>query len=216
MNKALQTFESIFARADDMLFGSQVILELFRKQKGNNPDLDHTVLNPSGDMVRAAIVLAVAAMDDYFTRKYAEVFVRSIKRRGITTALCGILANSGLDTKASLELLTMPRPYGRIKALATKQFSTYSAQNTKQIDYLFSTLGLMDLSKHAERMAHRRSLLTSVTSLVKRRHVIAHCGDLNRRGKTLPINYKGTVRHFKDLAVFVKNCDTIISNHIKG
>jgi hypothetical protein len=196
-----------------MLAGSIVVVNLFNDMK-NDKDFDNTYdsLNAASDMGRAAIVLAVAAMDDYFTRKYAEVLVPSIKKRGVTKEFCDILSKSGLDIKASLELMTMSKPYRRIRTMAEKYCSDYTTQREHKIDDLFATIGLNKLSVHAQKKSKRKGLLKSISILVDRRNSIVHAGDMSRRGKLQKIEPESVAKRLKDLEIFINNCNEIIDN----
>jgi RiboL-PSP-HEPN len=217
MSSALGVFKSIFSRADDMLAGSKVVVNLFNDIK-NPEDSANTYesLHAASDMGRAAIVLAVASMDDYFTRKYADVLVTSIKKRGVTKAFCEILSKNGLDLKSSLELLTMKKPYRRIRTMAERYCSDYTTQRDHKIDDLFETIGLNSLSKNAQKRSGRKNLLKSISILVDRRNDIVHAGDLSRRGKLQTIDPESTKKRFRDLEIFITNCDEIVNNFAFG
>src|SRR5687768_1296095 len=69
------------------------------------------------DLGRSGIVTAVAALDRYFTTKFAECVVPVLKHEGPSDGLLKILASSGLDLKGALGLLHMERPHRRINTL---------------------------------------------------------------------------------------------------
>jgi len=138
--------------------------------------------------------------------------VPTIKRRGVTQRLCALLSASGLDTKASLELLTMDKPYRRVRTIAEKFCSNYTTQRDHKIDELFLTIGLNSLSINAEKKSGRKNLRKSISALVDRRNAIVHAGDISKRGKLEKLNPDIISRRLKDLELFVKNCELIINN----
>jgi hypothetical protein len=213
MSKAFTSFESIFKRANDILDGSQSLVDIYNKLVTKSDEsISYDSWHSASDMGRAAVVLAVAAMDDYFTRKYAEVLVPTIKKRGVTKEFCEILSQSGLDIKASLELMTMSKPYRRIRTMAEKYWSDYTTQRSNKIDHLFATIGLNRLSINAQRKSKRKGLLKSISILVDRRNQIVHAGDMSKRGKLEKLNPAIISKRLKDIELFVKNCEIIINN----
>ena len=216
MASAIEHFEGTFTRARSQLNASVHILRAFnvaRKEAGE-PEYTYQTLTEASDMGRFCIVLAVASMDDYFTRKYAEVMVNIIKRKGVNAKFCTMLEEAGLDLAGALELLTMERPYRRIRSLAQNYYRNYTTQSTHKIDKLFATLGINGLSEHAQRRAKRKTLISSVTLLVKRRHGIVHSGDLNMNGKLQPIQ-TDTLKRIEHVELFVEKADEHIDKFLK-
>jgi hypothetical protein len=217
-NSAIETFKTTFGRAHSQINGATSLLELLneieddraernnetKKQKQQELNDDHAV----SDMARFGIVLAVAAMDDYFTRKYAEVFVPTLKRHGTNKHCVDMLGKAGLDLKSAIELLTMERPFSRIRKLAQEYYKNYSTQNTNRIDELFKTIGISGLSVHAQnRSTKKKTLITSIDKIVSRRHTIVHAGDISRSGKLNPMKIEETKRRLNDVAMFVQCSD---------
>ena len=95
-------FEGVIKRSLNLLSLQPAVDKLLA---GGNPAPDLS------DMARAAVVLAVAAMDAYFTGVFAERLVPYLKRKRTTPpALAAVLQKAGLDTSLALELLVMERP----------------------------------------------------------------------------------------------------------
>ena len=69
------------------------------------------------DIVRGAVVLAVAALDTYVTDVFSEKLVPYLKAYNPDPELIELLYDAGLDTKEALGLLSMERPYRRIRTL---------------------------------------------------------------------------------------------------
>jgi hypothetical protein len=68
-------------------------------------------------MGRASIVLAVSAMDQFFTRRYCELLVPFLKKHGPTDGLVDMLGSAGFDVREALIAIRMKRPYRRIRTL---------------------------------------------------------------------------------------------------
>lgn len=180
MADAYTHFLDTHARAHSQVQGSHTVLKLFNAAqiKAGKPKFTYNTLTAASDMGRFGIVLAVASMDDFFTRKYAEVMVKAIKRHGVNSKFTEMLEDAGLDLSGALELISMDRPYRRIRSIAQDYYRNYTTQSTHNIDKLYETLGVKNLSLHAQKRSKRKTLTSSVSELVRRRHKIVHAGDL--------------------------------------
>jgi len=164
------------------------------------------------DMGRAAVVLAVSAMDAFFTRRFSELLVPYLKSRGPTKGLTELLASAGLDTEEALVLIGMERPYRRVRSLASAHLARYTTQRFSAIDSLFSAYGLGQLCLNAMKRAKRKNLLRSVEYLVERRHNIVHAGDHNQQGRLVPFDFDEMKRRIAHMELFVDSADAIISS----
>ncbi len=215
MADAFHHFEETFARAQSQIKGSHAILNLFNDTLEERKDeYTYSSLHEASDMGRFGIVLAVASMDDFFTRKYAEVMVQAVKRHGVNPKFTAMLEEAGLDIAGALELIALSRPYRRIRAIAQKHYRNYTTQSTKKIDDLFATIGIKDLCTHAQKRADRKSLLTSVNAIVKRRHQIVHAGDLTQTGKLVDLN-QAMIKKVEHLRIFVEYSNEHIDAFMK-
>lgn len=167
------------------------------------------------DLLRSAIALSVAGMDAYFTDRFSESLVRFLKKHGATPDLVELLSEAGLDTKSSLEMLTMQRPYRRIRTLIEAYLSNYTTQKQTVIDELFLVYGIKGLCSHAERYAKKKKLLTSVKAVVLRRHSIVHAGDLNSHNKPRSIDAKLANRYVANVETFVTSAEAILVKALK-
>ncbi|MEW7986465.1 MAG: HEPN domain-containing protein [Candidatus Thiodiazotropha sp.] len=216
MAEAIKHFEETYIRARSQLEGSFHILEAFNEaqEEAGEPKYTYNTLTEASDMGRFGIVLAVASMDDYFTRKYAEIMVKAIKKKGVNSKFTEMLEEAGLDVAGALELLAMERPYSRIRSLAENYYSNYTTQSTDKIDKLYETIGIKNLSKHAQNRSKRKTLIASITKLVKRRHKIVHAGDLTRQGKLQKIDLP-TVKRIDHVKIFVESAEAHIEHYLK-
>jgi len=167
------------------------------------------------DMGRAGIVIAVSAMDDYFTRRFAECVVPLLKSRKFSKKLTNFLGDCGLDVSAALELLTMERPYRRIRKLVDDHLSRHTTQRFKAIDSLYEKTGLSGFSAGIEKRTKRRQLKVSVEKLVERRHDIVHKGDMNFNGRVSDLSYKQAIKRIEDAKLFVDTAEEIIAARMK-
>lgn len=108
--------------------------------------------NVLSEMGRAGIVIGVSAFDDYFTRRFTESVIPIIKEGNASKPLIEFLGNCGLDVREALELLTMKRPFRRIRKLVV------------------------------DNLENRTTLKSSCEEIIKRRHAIVHQGDVNKHG----------------------------------
>ena len=176
-------------------------------------EMGHIEFEPSQDLLRAAIVLAVAAFDAYATDCFAEKFVDYVKRFGINSEIETMLTKAGFDIKFSLGILNAKRPYRRIRTLIDHYYSTYVTEELEVIDKLYKMYSLTNITKNAANRSGKdqQRILRSVQKLVKRRHSIAHDSDYNEHGKLKCVNARETNR-INDLKILVDNMDAIIEN----
>lgn len=201
---AITTFNSTIGRARAFV---ALHASLSTAQKAAMPDPD--------DLLRSAVAFAVAGMDAYFTDRFSESLVRFLKKKKPTSGLVAFLSDAGLDTKAALEMLTMERPYRRVRTLVEEHLSNYTTQKQNVIDNLFLIYGVKDLSKNAEKMAKKKKLLTSVEAGVLRRHSIVHAGDLNAHDKRRSLTEDVTKRYISNIETYVQKCEAVLTKALK-
>ena len=89
-SKAFSRFEATHVRAELLVALYKRLLKVRFKKKPTR--FSHKDL---ADLLRSGLVLAVAAMDSYFTARFAELLVPFLKRHGPTDALVPKQANNG-------------------------------------------------------------------------------------------------------------------------
>ncbi|RRV26614.1 hypothetical protein EGJ86_04485 [Pseudomonas sp. o96-267] len=166
------------------------------------------------DIVRGAVVLAVAALDTYVTDAFSEKLVPYLQRYKPDDELIELLYKSGLDTKEALVLLGMERPYRRIRTLIENYYGSYTTQKFDVIDQIFRPYRLANVTENAARKSGKPSIKTSVGKLVERRHQIAHAGDYNRHGRIIDINEEQIAKRIKHLELLVTSMDEILCNRV--
>lgn len=166
------------------------------------------------DIVRGAVVLAVAALDTYVTDAFSEKLVPYLQRYKPDDELIELLYKSGLDTKEALVLLGMERPYRRIRTLIENYYGSYTTQKFDVIDQIFKPYRLASITENAARKSGKPSIKTSVGKLVERRHQIAHAGDYNRHGRIIDIDEEKIAKRIKHLELLVTSMDEILCNRV--
>ena len=167
------------------------------------------------DLIRAAVVVAVAAMDHFFTQKFCDVLVPHLKKNGPSDQLSDLLKKSGLDTKTALELLTMKRPFRRIRTMSQRHLSRYTSHRAKAIDKLFSTVGIDGLCGRAQAELKRKNLLVRIDAFVDLRNEISHTGHLKADGRPRFIDPDKVRRQVEELEMFVSVSDKMIEKHFR-
>lgn len=203
MGKAID----IFHKTIDRSLGLIKIYELTTEK------VEFNVHNKT-DLIRSAVVLSVSGMDAYFTSRFTESLVGYIKKNGATKNLVAVLSDAGLNTEQALEMLTMDRPYRRVRFLVDDYMARQVTQRFDRIDELFKVYGIPELSKNAQGISKKKKLLTNVEVTVKRRHNIAHTGDYNKHDRLIDINPNKTKKQIQNIKLFVDSCEELISKII--
>lgn len=163
------------------------------------------------DVARAAIVLAVAAMDAYFTDRYCAMLVPFIKKHGATPQIAARLQRAGLDVLQSLEMATIKRPFARVLSLMRAHLERKTTQRRDAIDALFRDYGVKSLVAEVEAATGRKTLFRRIDRLVERRHEIVHAGDLNSKGRSNNVDVEDIKRRIADVKVLVLQADHYLS-----
>ncbi|MDH3890616.1 MAG: hypothetical protein OEV49_05995 [candidate division Zixibacteria bacterium] len=161
------------------------------------------------DLIRSSVVLSVAAMDTYFTARFTELIVPYLKTHEPHDDLIRILEESGFNIRKSLVMISMTRPYRRIRALVQNHVERITTQRFDAVDDLFVCLGFKNMCQNAQGLLGRSRIKRSVEILVERRHQIVHDGDINRHDRLRPIGTVTTLKRLKDLNLFVGACDIL-------
>ena len=204
-SKSYHKFEGVILRSHHLIS----LYEFLKTHLGpSDPSLDFS------DLLRAAIVIAVAGMDAYFTDVFAERLVPFLKKKGTTKGLTSLLKDAGMDVEMALQLLSMQRPFRKIRTLVETHLERHVTQRTKAIDELFEVYGIPKICDNVERKLKRKRLLREVELLVERRHAIAHEGDLNSHGKLADLNGTWVRNRVLDVQRLVATVDEILQNQL--
>ena len=200
MARALPKFNQAIRRANNLL------------------DFAETIESPhlKNDNIRMATVLAISGMDGYFTDKFRDIITEFLNTEEPGEDLIILLEKAGLNTRVALELIWMERPLRRIGTLVERYFDTYTTQKFDAIDNLFKTIGLPNLCENAEGMVGRKTLRSSISKLVEKRHQIVHDADINSHVKPRSVNLDRTRRRINDVNLFVEACNSILENRLSS
>ena len=167
------------------------------------------------DLGRASIVISVSAMDGYFTRKFCEILTPFLKKNGPTKGIVKVLEKAGFDIAEAIRLLSMDRPFRRIRTFVECYLDRVVAQKFTVIDELFLCFGYKDFSHNVQKRTHRKRMLQTIEILIERRHDIVHDGDVDSRGRLKPLNIQQTRNRLKELARFVFYSERIVNQRMK-
>ena len=167
-------------------------------------------LSDYDDLGRASVVLAVAAMDSYFTEAFIEKLIPFLRSNKPTKELIKTLERAGFGVGEALELLNETNPYGRIRKTLENHLERYVTQSVDKIDSLFLAYGLKHISTSAQAKTQRTTLIKTVEGLVRRRHQIVHDGDYMKGGKLRIFDQKKVTREVQSMEKFVTACDEVL------
>lgn len=202
-NKPFTIFEKTVSR-------SKGLLELHERG---------SYLDENDDLIRAAVVLGVAGFDRYFTAKFCDVLVTHLKsNQKIGSDLYKRLEKAGFNTEFAIKLISetvedrTKRPFRKIRTIVQNSLSAHTTHRDDAIDDLFKSLGLKDLSAHAERKAKNRRLVSSVMQLVDIRNKIAHEAHVKQTGEPRKLDAGKIASRIEDLETYVTMCDEIVDS----
>lgn len=193
----------------------KAFLDLERKLRGEKI-IGHSASN---DLLRAAVILNIAAMDHYFRCKFVEMLPSLIKsERGrealITEVNDDLFTKSKTFNREAVEIINNGS-YIDLKKKFDYFLSHYTYGKMKRINKLFLCYGVDALSETAETNSQKKDLLKEVTSLVKRRNNIAHTGDLTKTGVIKEITRSNITKKLNCVDKYVECCDEILNNSSK-
>jgi hypothetical protein len=206
---ALEKFDFVIERSDQLLDLSSALAE-DESQQGEvqNDELPN-------DLIRMAIILAVAGMDAYFTEKFSDILIPYLKRGPLTQEL-ELFLEAGFGIKESLAMLKMQRPHRRIRTLVDAHLEKLTTQRAEAIDKLFGNVGLKKFCQNAAKKAYAPGSPKKIAKLVERRHEIAHEADLNTQGAPQKIDLNKVKRQIRALKQFVHGADAIATNFVSN
>ena len=181
--------------------------------------------NKNDDLLRAAVVLGVAAMERYLKDRFLELFIPFLKdeqkRKGVgkwNKPTDELLAESGIDAnfwkenslcppnKILLKLSNQVRDYVRTGIVLQKR---------KAIEGLYTCYGMGNIIQFAVGKAERKTLWDSVEKLIKRRHQVAHDADYRYAGKLDDVDKKEIVRRLGHVSKLVNSIDEVLQLRFK-
>jgi hypothetical protein len=192
-SKALSKFDKTYGRAYGMVGRHWEIFEKF-VEDDDQQEWDET----HDDLFRAAIVLAVTAMDSYFANRFCEGLSPYLENHKLNKNLMKTLEDAGFNTIEALGMFQMRRPRRRLHNLVKNNLDELPFQNLKKVDDLYKGFGYDSITKRAQGLARRKTLVATVQSLVNRRNKIVHRGDYNSHGRLNEVKYAPILSQMND------------------
>jgi len=168
-----------------------------------------------GDLLRAALVMAVSAMDAYFHAKIVRWVVTHSRNP----------SSHLLKQKITVEdFLSALQRTKKLTALQSAIKRTLSYQSLQDPDKIAEALRLIGVSDFWDRIAKdgedKTELRTRLKQIVGRRHQIAHEGDLSQskkaRNRSRPICQKEVVDAVDFISEVVTRAEIIINETIRS
>ena len=161
--------------------------------------------------------MTVASMDNYFVSKFMDMFVPMIQKKKLSVGLIELIEDSGIDTSKAISLFGNERPMRVVKNMVGKKLDLYTAQKMSSINDLYFKYGLVNFCQNGEKKSGKKTLLRTVESVVKHRHMIVHNGDLDQYNRINPIkNTLSEVKKLNSIYVFVHTADDILENIVNN
>ncbi|MFP4055525.1 MAG: hypothetical protein ACLF0G_01510 [Candidatus Brocadiia bacterium] len=206
--KAIEAFSATLERAE-------TLLALHSATRGRPP-------KEKEDILRAAVMLAVAAVDSYFHDKILERLTPFLQtRRGsrIPGSLIKLLEKHG-GVEKMLEILYADRPHRRIHTIVRRAQAELTFQKPDKIEAALRLLGISDLwYRVATEMKHGASkerVKKRLGQYAWRRDKIAHEADRTTGGKPTPIRKPYVTDCISFLRRFIRAADRVIDQATGG
>ena len=195
---AKQRFDDVMVRCDSLVAQSQ-----------GSPMCD--------DTLRAAVVLAVSALDMYAADRFAEEFVPELKRKTPSKEDVDFFTEIGVGIKEVLGVLkeTPKKPYKRLRKLLDDYLSRNSMQSFSQIERLYKYYGLPKIIDNACEKSGAKTLKNRVGKMLERRNEIVHNCDYDGKNALQPILRKDVEYWIRSLKKLVDNMEQIIHNRFQ-
>ncbi len=159
----------------DRIDGKDVVLIIKPGASLKRSDFDHSSV---GDLYRAALVLAVSAMDAYYHAKVLHYIIAESKKKSASKSL--------LNTKITVEDFvrgnTMKRRNAALRSAMERHLSYESFQAPEKIKNALNLIGVEDFwTKVARKMnLQKKEVTRKIEGIVKRRNQVAHEGDVSQ------------------------------------
>ena len=183
----------------------------------------HKELNPRGkpkvehaDILRAAVVLCVAAMDAYLHDLVVEKIARFVRAKKGTNLPGGLVTmiKENVSHDRLVGILFEKRPLAHIATVVRKATADRTYQEPAKIEGVLKILGVQDLWFQVGRELGitKEKAKVFIQSYVTRRHEIVHRGDLGAakktKGKLRKISRPYAEKCVRDVSKFVEAINT--------
>jgi hypothetical protein len=173
-------------------------------------------------LIRYAIVMGVASMDAYFTKKFVEKLVNFVKKKGINDDIVALFKDSGIDEKIYLSLLDKRKPFRVITSKVQNRLHGMTTQKFHKIDELFKKYKIHKLCsksiEYSRQNYHRiehKTYRMRIEWLVDRRNTIVHTCDLNHHNRFQDVDLIQVKKYLETLGHFVTSADNILDQELR-
>jgi hypothetical protein len=206
------------------------------KRFNTNMNRAISLVNKGTEEARFAVVLGVAAMDDYFTQRFCDDLVVFLKNGKKTQALETPFDKASFTRGDVLTLLVdymagdISRPFKRIRAKVENYLSDYTTQQFTAIDSLFLSYSYKNFTNNVLKKMNKKDLMAGkrlrksedkkigenshrkrINELIERRHQIVHDGDVNSDNKLRTIDAKFVEKRLYAIKFFVDAAEDILN-----
>lgn len=169
----------------------------------------------NNDVIRASVVLAVAAMERYFKDKFMEFFILECRKNGFQAKTCKeLLTKAGVSEKTWRKAALSPKSCV-CRTIRNKVqdylFSSYVIHNEQAIEALYSCFGMGTIITFAIGKTNKKKIWASVKKLIDRRHQIAHHADLNKYGRENKVSVPEIKLRLSDLKDFIEGVENVLA-----
>lgn len=179
------------------------------------------------DLLRAAVVLGVAALDGYVVDRFMDVLVDYIKTTNLTKGKILFLEEAGFKLKDALEIIRerKERPFRHIRTIVERAYEHNSMQDFDIIGSFYGFLGLPRIVVDSARMAAKAArvknargktagqrIIDDLRAMMDRRQDIAHSADYNGKNRLNKMVQKEVEKWLKYLGIFVDSMEKIMQN----
>lgn len=199
------------------------LLKIAEQIEGQKVRENVSLFSPASEHIcRLAIIYGVAAMDSYFTSKFAGHFAYFLKSTEKLDSATETLEEAGINSEFLLDIIRggVVRPFRVIGTKLREEKGKSTHQRPEKIDQLFALYGLNNLSKNAMNKAQKgestpkrvKIPLERLEEIVDRRNQIAHACDIHGHNRFTEISLEDTRRNLDIIHAFVSAAEEIINN----
>ena len=177
------------------------------------------------DMLRLAVVLGVAAFERYLKDRFLMSFVPYLKSKmsqdgtlSLNDACTDLLTKYSVNESFWIRVANKKakQPYRSIRNKVRKHLYSMAIQNEKTIHKLYDSYGMGGIVANAVGKAERKNIWKSLEDFIKRRHLVAHHGDMLTTGKVRRIDKQYVIRRLSDLKSFVDGMECVLLDRFSG
>jgi hypothetical protein len=210
--KAIDAFDATMKRAQALV---KAHVELHGAGRGKRPRFH-------SELLRAAVVTSVSAMDAYFHDKISENIRKTIQRTSpnVPEQLVQLIADGQKAegvVREFLQIAMKDRPLARVGTIVSQKLSEKVFQDPGKIEWGMRLIGVNDFWRQISRRMQTTEgqARAFIMPYAKRRHGIVHRGDLGTAKKTKhrvrQISREYAQKSIDDIHRFVHTAEEVIA-----